>query len=118
MVCHIVLFRPHAKLTVEDRRTLADAFATARQDIPSIRRFHIGRRARVGAGYEDAMPEELTHAAVVEFDDRDGLEAYLQHASHDALGTLFGSMAECALIYDFEMTDDPTAIRQLALDEG
>lgn len=118
MVFHIVLFRPHPKLTVEDRHALADAFVAARKDIPSIRRFHIGRRTRLGAGYEAVMPEELTHAAVVEFDDRAGLEHYLHHASHAALGSLFGAMAERALVYDFEMSDDAAAIRQLAMDDG
>jgi hypothetical protein len=71
----------------------------------------------IGAGYETTMPEELTHAAVVEFDDREGLEAYLQHSSHETLGSVFGAMADRALIYDFDMSDDVEVILQLATDE-
>lgn len=116
MVLHIVLFRPRADVTVTDRQQLAEAFATARRDIPTIRRFHVGRRLRTGAAYEATTPEELSHAALVEFDDAAGLRSYLEHPSHVALGTLFGQLADRTLACDVEVSDDETAVARMATD--
>jgi hypothetical protein len=44
--------------------------------------------------------------AVLEFDDVDGLRAYLDHPTHEAMATrLFAAIAD-TLIYDFEMSAD------------
>ncbi len=114
MVLHIVLFRPRPDVTVAERQELADAFAIARRDIPEVRRFHVGRRLRTGAAYEASTPDELSHAALVEFDDAVGLRTYLEHPSHVALGTLFGRLADRTLICDVEVSDDEAEVRRLA----
>lgn len=104
MVSHIVLFRlkPDA-----DREALAAAFADVLRQIPSIRRFHIGRRVRTGRDYERAMTEDLEYGAVIEFEDRAGLTAYFEHPAHNALSARFLSGMAAGAIYDYEMVDGP-----------
>jgi len=118
MLCHVVLFRPRSAMTAADRSLLADAFEVARRDIPSVRTFRVGRRTRLGGSYDATMDEHFPYAAIVEFEDAAGLQQYLQHPAHEALGTLFGRLAEAALIYDFEMLDSVTDIRQMADTDG
>lgn len=103
MVFHIVLFRPRAELAESERRALLESLGEVASSISSIRRFHVGRRLRHGTGYEALMAQDLRYAAVIEFDDLAGLDAYLRHPAHDALGARFRWLAEVAFIYDYEM---------------
>lgn len=63
MVFHMLLFQPRPDLTEADRRALIASFLSAIGAIPSIRRCHVGRRVRHGAGYE-ALPLADVLAAV------------------------------------------------------
>jgi Stress responsive A/B Barrel Domain len=103
MLFHITLFRPRPDLTAADRADLVEALETALQRIPSIRRFHVGRRVTHGAGYEALMPVSFDYAAVVEFDDLSGLQAYLEHPAHVALGRRFTQALESSVIFDYQM---------------
>jgi hypothetical protein len=103
MIFHVVLFRPRPDLAAAERARLVEALETALQRIPSIRRFHVGRRVTHGAGYEALMPVSLDYAAVLEFDDLAGLKAYLEHPAHQALGTRFMSSLESSAIFDYQM---------------
>jgi hypothetical protein len=105
MVLHVVLFRPRPDLGPSDRAGLVEALESALQRIPSIRRFHVGRRVVHGAGYEALMPVSLDYAAVIEFDDLAGLRAYLEHPAHEALGSRFMSSLEASQIFDYQMQD-------------
>lgn len=106
MVAHIVLFRPRADLSALERQALIDAFTTALREIPSIRRSRVGRRIMHGRpGYEQLMRGGFEYAAIVEFDDAAGLEAYLEHPAHERLGERFFKTFEEALMYDFELKD-------------
>jgi len=102
---HVVLFRPRADLTVEERVGLMAALARALSEIPHIRRFELGRRVRHGAGYEQLMAEDLEYAALLNFDDMDGLKAYLEHPAHRDLGTRFTTSLAASAIYDYEPLD-------------
>jgi hypothetical protein len=106
VIVHVVLFQPRAGLADEQReRVLAD-LRRAAIEIPSIRRFRIGQRILHGLpGYEQAMTHNYEYAAIIEFDDRDGLEAYLRHPAHEAAGAHFTTSAERALAYDFDVSD-------------
>jgi hypothetical protein len=103
MLFHVVLFRPRPDLTAEDRAGLVEALESALQRIPSIRRFHVGRRVTHGAGYESLMPVSLDYGAVIEFDDLAGLEAYLEHPAHQALGSRFMQSLDASAIFDYQM---------------
>jgi hypothetical protein len=103
VIAHVVLLKPRPDLSVEDRRALVAAFERAAQVIPSVRGVRVGRRVRLGAGYEDAMPDSADVLAVLEFDDLAGLAAYLEHPAHEELGERFRRSLSSALIYDFEV---------------
>ena len=102
---HVVLFRPRTDLSVEERVGLMAALARTLTEIPHIRRFELGRRVRHGAGYEQLMSEDLEFAALLEFDDLEGLKAYLEHPAHRDLGARFMSSLAASAIYDYEPLD-------------
>jgi hypothetical protein len=113
MIAHVVLFRPRPDLSDAARRHLADAFTTALREIPSLRRARIGRRVTIGSEYERLSPPNLTHAAILEFDDVEGLWAYLRHPAHAQVGQLFFETFEETLIYDFDLLEGEGAISAL-----
>ena len=113
MIAHIVLFRPRADLTVSERESLAGAFAAALRDIPTIRHAWVGHRFTHGRGYEQLMRVDYEYAAVLEFDDAQGLLAYLEHPAHQQLGERFFSAFEEALMYDFELREGQEGIAAL-----
>jgi len=103
MVAHIVLFRPKPNLSPADRQAMFDALQAAAAGIPSVRRFHVGTRLKHGSQYEQLMTEDYPFAAVIEFEDLAGLQAYLQHPKRQALGELFYLFLEKALAYDYAL---------------
>ena len=103
MVWHVVMLKPRADLSSGDRAHFAAVFERAMRAIPTVREVRIGRRFTHGAGYEAGMPDAADIVAVVAFDDRAGLQAYLRHPAHEELGELFGRLLESALVYDFEV---------------
>ena len=105
MVAHVVLFRPKPDISDGDRASMFEALSAAAREIPTVRRFHIGRRLAHGAGYERLTAEDFPFAAVIEFDDLAGLQAYLQHPQHQKLGSLFYQLLAAGLVYDYEMED-------------
>jgi hypothetical protein len=113
----MVLFRPRPDLSMEDRRALIAALATALEEIPSIRRASVGRRVRIDRPYEQLTRIDLPYAAILEFDDVGGLRAYLDHPAHeDIANRFFAALAE-TLIYDFEMEAGAEGLRGLLASE-
>jgi hypothetical protein len=104
VLVHVVLFRPKPDISEETRREMFDALWTAASGIPTVRRFHVGARKTHGAAYETFMREDFPFAAIIEFDDLEGLQAYLRHPHHEKLGALFYQLQEMALAYDYDMT--------------
>ena len=102
MITHLVLFRPRAGISDEERAGLAEAFRTAIESIPSIRRVRVGRRVIHGRPYEQKMRVNYEYAAMLDFDDVSGLKAYLDHPAHHALASRFFEALDESLIYDFE----------------
>ncbi|HEY7789866.1 MAG TPA: Dabb family protein [Vicinamibacterales bacterium] len=104
MVTHLVLLRPRQNLAPDERRALVDALKKAFRDIPTIRRARVGVRVKLGIAYEQQFGlEDLTIAAILEFDDLAGVQAYLAHPAHQQLGAQFRSAADVAMVYDYEM---------------
>ena len=106
VIAHLVLFKPKADLSVANREALAGALTAAAKQIPSVRRVRVGRRVTHGRAYEQLMRVDYTHAAILEFDDLDGLQAYLQHPAHEELARRFFLSFEEGLFYDYELTED------------
>ncbi len=101
MVSHLVLLKPRPDLTGDGRQRLIAAFERALREIPTIRAVRVGRRRRIGAGYETGMPE-LDYFVEIDFDDVDGLKRYLDHPAHRELGDRFSDSLAGALVFDFE----------------
>jgi hypothetical protein len=102
VVFHVVLFRPKSAVTDADRAAMFDSISAAATRIPTVRRFHVGKRITNGSQYEQMMREDYPYCAIVEFDDRAGLAAYLAHPDHVRLGALFYQLLDGALVYDYE----------------
>jgi hypothetical protein len=114
VIAHLVLFRPRSDLATSARAALADALVAALQDIPSIRRVRMGRRVMTGRPYESLMRVNYSHAAVLEFDDLDGLRAYFEHPVHEQLAARFFDAFEEALFYDYELEEGAAGIAAMA----
>lgn len=105
MITHIVLFDPGEGFGAEDQRSVLDALAATIEACPSVRRCRVGKRVTHGVpGYEQAMRHDYRFALILEFDDVEGLRAYLTHPRHAALGSVFSSGAS-ALAYDYDLQD-------------
>lgn len=105
MIVHLVLFTPRAGLADQDRGRVIAALDLALTDIPSIRRYQVGRRIMLGTGYDALAPGHPQYCGIFEFDTRDDLKAYLEHPAHVALGQLFYETSSSALACDFETAD-------------
>ncbi|HET9191537.1 MAG TPA: Dabb family protein [Vicinamibacterales bacterium] len=114
MVTHVVLLRPRAGLSAHERAGLADALRAAIETIPSIRRARIGRRVTFGRGYEQSMQTNYEFVALLDFDDLDGLRAYLDHPAHEALATRFFQVLDDALMYDYEVEEGLKGLERFA----
>jgi hypothetical protein len=102
MVTHLVLMRPRPHLSATDREQLIAAFERALTGIPAVRHVRVGRRVTHGASYEARMPDTADYVVTIEFDDLEGLTAYLRHPAHQELGERFTESLAGALVYDFE----------------
>lgn len=110
MTAHIVLFQPKREVPDADRLAFARQLELACREIPSVRRAIVGKAADIDAGYARSLGDgNYTFAAILEFDDRDGLVAYLQHPLHKELGRLFWRVCERTAIVEMNLTDAKTA---------
>jgi len=106
MIVHVVLYSPRSDLSAADRAAVLDSLIKAAREIPSIQRLRIGKRVKHSLpGYEQAMRDDYEYAVLIEFDDVDGLKAYLQHPAHAAAGHHFTVSAAKALAYDYDVAE-------------
>ena len=113
MVTHVVLYRPKPGLEADAGDRFAQSIVIARREISAIRRFTVGRRIQDGPSYARGPFPDYPYIAMIEFEDRGGLLAYLQHPMHASLGQQFGASVEAALVYDFHTVDAADAARVL-----
>ena len=105
MISHVVLFRPRAALTAEERTALIESLKAAVTGIPEIKRTTVGKRLLLNRpGYETQMAEHFEYSAILEFDSEADLRAYLDHPAHTGLGRLLFTSADAVLAYDFLST--------------
>jgi len=106
MIVHVVLFSRKPDLSPSDRTAVLDALQSAAKNIPSIKRLRVGQRVKHSLpGYEQMMRDDYEYAVIIEFDDVEGLRAYLQHPAHAAAGHHFTASASKALAYDYEVVE-------------
>ncbi len=71
--------------------------------ISSVRRSFVGRRIDVDPGYKRVFGDKTyEYAAVIEFDNREGLLSYLSDEKHLAIGTLFWKNCSSAVVSEVE----------------
>jgi Stress responsive A/B Barrel Domain len=103
MTSHIVLMKPRPDLSSADRLALVKAFEHAIREVPTVRGVRIGRRILHDAGYEHLAPDSADYLIAIDFDDLDGLKAYLQHPAHETLAVRFNQSISSAFVYDFDV---------------
>jgi hypothetical protein len=103
MVAHLVLFRPKADLTSDQRRAFIAALEHAFTNIPLIKRARVGRRLSLDREYDRQNATDFPFAAMLEFATEADLRAYLEHPAHDMLGAQFYVTSEAAMVFDFEL---------------
>ena len=114
MIAHTVLFQPGPSVGPETKAAILESLTRAIRQCPTVRACRIGRRIRHGlSGYEQQMREDYQYLLVLEFDDLEGLRAYLQHPAHNSIGGFFTSAAAASLAYDYEIVDLREAERLL-----
>ena len=101
MILHLVLFTPRPGLDTADQGRLATALERALTTIPTVVSYRVGRRVRTGAAY-DALSGSFEFCGVMEFENLEGLAAYLSHPAHVELGQLFYTTSADAFAGDFE----------------
>lgn len=60
------------------------------------------------------MRADYPYAALIEFDDLDGLRAYLDHPAHEQLAHRFFECFEEGLMYDYVVNEGEPGIRAIA----
>jgi len=106
MTVHVVLFRPRPDVTEAQRDALFAAMRAAAAGIPTVRGFRIGKHLHNPPTYVLSGFPSFPWAAILEFDDEEGLRAYLGHPLHHSLGQQFNAAAEAALIYDYDIAEE------------
>jgi hypothetical protein len=112
MIAHVVLFRPKADLTDDQRRAFMAALEHALANIPLIKHARVGRRITLGREYDQQNAQDFPFAAILEFDTEADLRAYLEHPAHQMLGTQFYVTSEAALVFDYALLQG-TEVRSL-----
>jgi Stress responsive A/B Barrel Domain len=113
MIAHIVLFSAKDGLDEVLRRAFAQSVVETMKSIPSVRSARIGMALNVDPGHERQMGDATYEfAAVIEFDDRTGLVAYLNDPRHAELGRLFWTSCQRTVVSEVEYIDldSPEAI--------
>jgi hypothetical protein len=114
MIAHTVLFQPGPSVGPETRAAILEGLTRAIRQCPAVRACRIGRRIRHGLpGYEQQMRADYQYLLVVEFDDIEGLRAYLEHPAHDPIGGFFTNAATASLAYDYEVVELSEAAKVL-----
>jgi hypothetical protein len=104
VITHVVLFSPHVALGTPQKAEILASLHHAVEQCGSVRGSRIGRRVRHGLpGYEQQMGQDFQYIFELDFDDVDGLRAYLEHPAHGAIGGFFTSAASASLAYDYEV---------------
>jgi hypothetical protein len=107
MVIHLVLFRPRADLSQDERRAFVTALEHAFSNIPLIKSARIGRRLLLDRPYDQLNAANFPFAAVLEFDNESDLRLYLEHPAHEMLGAQFYVTSDAALVFDYEILAGP-----------
>ena len=109
MIAHIVLFNPKPTATRDVLLLSAQLLERLAREVPGVIRASAGRSIALDAGYPRSFGEKTyQNVCVVEFENQEGLLAYLNHPLHRDLGRLFWEMCDAAVVTESEMVDAKT----------
>lgn len=91
-----MLFAFKESVPPAERAAVLDAIRGLPVKVPSIRSLELGENISA------ARVQGYTHVALVTFDDRDGLAAYLSHPEHVPVGARMREAASQSLAVDLE----------------
>jgi hypothetical protein len=112
VITHIVLFRPKGEVGAAGMRAFATMIQTVCRETRTVKRATVGRIT----GKEQVIGRtSYQFAAVIEFDDEDGLRQYLNSRLHKELAALFWRLCESTIILDVDSVDVLTARIDLLL---
>lgn len=95
MICHVVLVRLRDDLSEEATERFLEQAREVLGAIPGVRNLRAGRDIRGDSSHPCAL--------VMEFADRDALEAYQVHPEHRRfLDEIIGPIVEDKLVLDYE----------------
>lgn len=95
MVDHIVLFAVEEDAPEEGVEDLLSSLRALKESIASVRDLSVGEDFSGRAG-------EYTHALFARFEDRDGLQEYLEHPDHLAVVEKLDAHTSGRLVADYE----------------
>jgi hypothetical protein len=116
MIAHIVLFEPKSSLDKSQKLAFAQSVIETCRSIASVRRISVGKRVDVNPGYARSLGDTTyRYAAVLEFENTEGLVGYLRDPKHEVLGRLFWEYCERAIVSEVEWVavDDAEAASKL-----
>jgi hypothetical protein len=109
VILHVVLYQPKASASQAELSELIASLEQVSREIPSVRQVRVGKSLDLGIDYlRQANGQEYGYCAVFEFNDKNGLLAYLGHESHAKLAELFWKTCEQPMIMDI-LAADPKA---------
>jgi hypothetical protein len=116
LIVHIVLLRFRNDLTEAELGSFTQLVREACSEIPTVMKAYVGMRTDVDAGYQRNFGESTYDAAaVLHFEDKDGLIAYLRHPRHAELGRAFWAISSAAVVFETDVEDlvrEATVIRR------
>lgn len=102
MIAHVVLFRPKRAVGVDGMRAFAKTLQAVCRDVPSVKRAIAGR---ITDDKQFIGQTTYHYAAVIEFEDEDGLRLYLSSPFHKDLAAMFWQFCESTVILDVDAVD-------------
>jgi hypothetical protein len=103
MIGHIVLFQPKPDLSADAISRFIGALSRGFKEIPGIRWARVGKRLQLGVAYAQELGHiPYSHAAILEFDDRESFVRYLEHPAHAEIGRQFWETCAATMILDVE----------------
>jgi hypothetical protein len=106
---HVVLFAFREDAPGDRIRTIEEAFAALKDQIPGIVDFEWGTNES-----PEGLDQGFTHCFVVTFDDAAARDAYLPHPAHVAFGALLQPSLHRVLVMDYVARDQETKRRAVS----
>lgn len=95
MVDHLVLFAVEEDTSPEDLEDLLSSIRALEDGVGSVVDLSVGEDFSGRSG-------EYTHALFVRFEDRDGLQEYMEHPDHLAVVEKLGERTTGRIVVDYE----------------